>query len=139
MNVRLTKEQKITIANGDDVFAIMRQILLRENRLARQKEHFWVIGLSKAHSIQYIELVALGSVDATIVKPMEVYALAVGKKSPKVILVHNHPSGNLTVSQADMELTKILVAGGKLLGIEVLDHLIISTEGYLSFAKQKLL
>lgn len=139
MNVKLTKEQKIKVANSEDVFSIMREVLKRENRLARQKEHFWVIGLNVNNVIAYIELVALGSVSKIIVKPVEVFSFAVAKKCESVILVHNHPSGDLKPRKADIDLTKKLVNGSKFLEIKVLDHLIISTKEYLSFADKKLL
>ena len=93
MNVKLTKEQKIKVANSEDVFSIMREVLKREKRLSRQKEHFWVVGLNVNNVIAYIELVALGSVSKIIVKPVEVFSFAVAKKCESVILVHNHPSG----------------------------------------------
>ena len=91
MNVRLTKDQKIKIGSPDDIYEIMRAILLRESRVGREKEHFWVMGLHASNKISYIELVSLGSVDAAIINPLEVFHLAVGKKSPKIVLVHNHP------------------------------------------------
>jgi DNA repair protein RadC len=111
MNVRLTKEQKIKIGSPEDIFDIMQKILLRESRVGREKEHFWVIGLATDHKISYIELVSLGSISAAIVTPLEVFHLAVGKKSPKVILVYNHPSGSLEPSAADKALTVTLVEG----------------------------
>lgn len=137
MNVRLTKEQKIKIANSEDVFAIMQAVLKRENRISRQKEHFWVIGISPAHVIEFIELISLGTVDATIVKPLDVFHSAAAKNTPKIILVHNHPSGNLQASQEDIRLTQRLKEGAKLLDIEIIDHLVISEEGYSSFLVQK--
>lgn len=130
MNVRLTKEQKIKIANSEDVFAIMQAVLKRENRLARQKEHFWVIGLTPANVIAFIELVSLGSLNIVVVKPLDVFHLAAAKNLPKIILVHNHPSGKLEASEADIRLTQRLIAGAELLEIEVLDHLIISETGF---------
>lgn len=139
MNVKLTKEQKIKVANSEYVFSIMREVLKRENRLSRQKEHFWVVGLNVNNVIAYIELVALGSVSKIIVKPVEVFSFAVAKKCESVILVHNHPSGDLKPSKVDIDLTRKLVNGSKFLEIKVLDHLIISTKEYLSFADKKLL
>jgi DNA repair protein RadC len=130
MNVRLTKEQKIKIANSEDVFTIMQAVLKRENKLSRQKEHFWVIGLTTANVISFIELVSLGSLNIAVVKPLDVFHLAAAKNLPKIILVHNHPSGNLTPSAADISLTQRLIAGAQLLEIEVLDHLIISETGF---------
>jgi len=134
MNVRLTKAQKIKIANSDDVFAVMRQILRRENRLGRHKEHFWVIGLANNHQVLYIELVSLGSLTATIVEPMDVFSWALQKRCVRLILVHNHPSGALQPSLADKEITDRLIQVGRIVKIEILDHLIISEEHYYSFA-----
>ena len=139
MNVRLSQSQKIEIGSPEDIYDIMRQVLMRESRVGREKEHFWVIGLATSHKISYIELVSLGSVSKAIVNPLEVFNLAVRKKSPKIILVHNHPSGSLKPSPADIEITESIVAGGKVLTIEVLDHLIISEEGSYSFAGNDLL
>ena len=139
MNVRLTKEQKIEIGSPEDIYEIMQSILLRESRIGREKEHFWVIGLATSNKISYIELVSLGSISTAIVNPLEVFSLAVRKKSPKIILVHNHPSGNLKPSKEDKNITSLITAGGKILTIEVLDHLIISEESYYSFGKNDLL
>lgn len=139
MNVRLSKNQKIKIGSPEDIYSIMQKILLRENRVGREKEHFWVIGLAVSNEISYIELVSLGSISSAIVTPLEVFHLAVRKKSPKIILVHNHPSGNLEASASDKDVTKKIVAGGETLSIEVLDHLIISEEDYYSFAQHNLL
>jgi len=139
MNVRLKKDQKIKIGSPEDMYSIMQQILLRESRIGREKEHFWVIGLATSNKISYIELVSLGSISAAIVNPLEVFNLAVRKKSPKIILVHNHPSGSLNPSQADKDITNNIVEGGKTLTIEVLDHLVITEESYFSFAKNGLL
>ena len=139
MNVRLTKDQKIEIGSPDDIYSIMQQILLRESRTGREKEHFWVIGLATSNKISYIELVSLGSISETIINPLEVFHLAVRKKSPHIILVHNHPSGNLEPSPTDKNITKNIVAGGDTLAINVLDHLIISEEFYYSFAQNNLL
>ena len=139
MNVRLSKEQKIKIGSPNDIFEIMQKILLRENRVGQSKEHFWVMGLATDHKIAYIELVSLGSISTAVVTPLEVFHLAVGKKSPKVVLVHNHPSGSLEPSAEDKALTATLVDGATTLAIDVLDHLIISTEGYYSFSENGLL
>lgn len=139
MQVRLSKEQKIQIANGEQVYDIMRSVLLRENSLARKREHFWVIGLNQANVILYIELVALGATNEVVLAPMEIYNLAVHKKSVKVILCHNHPSGRLVPSAEDINITHRLMEGGKLLGIELLDHLIISETSFYSFKSNKVI
>ena len=139
MNVRLSKSQKIEIGSPGDIYEIMRKILMRETRVGREKEHFWVIGLNAGNEISYIELVSLGSISAAIIKPLEVFNLAARKKSPKIVLVHNHPGCGLEPSLEDKVITNRLVAGGKILEIEVLDHLIITEESYFSFAENDLL
>lgn len=136
MNVRLSKDHKIQVSGPQDIFEIMRKILLRENKLGQQKEHFWVIGLATSNKILYIELISLGSISAAIISPLEVFSLALQKKSPRIILVHNHPAETLEPSKEDIEITKNIVEGGKVVQITVLDHLLITTEDYYSFEEQ---
>ncbi len=88
MNIKLTNQQKIKIVNPDDVYAIMQKILLRENKIDQEKEHFWIIGLNTNNTILFIELVSLGSVIATQVEPMNVFRVAVLKGAVQVILTH---------------------------------------------------
>ena len=134
MNVRLSQDQKIKLLNSEDVYSIMQQILLRENKIRRNQEHFWVIGLNNANKILFIELVSLGAVNRVTVDPPDVFRMAIYKLAVKMILVHNHPSGNLTPSKADEDFTDRLIKVGKLIKIDVLEHLIISEEGYTSLA-----
>ena len=105
MNVRLTKEQKIKIANGQDLYKVMREILLRENKLGRAREHFWVVALATNGYILAIELVALGRLNAVAVTASDVFKLAFQKDAFCIIMVHNHPSGELKPSESDKDLT----------------------------------
>ena len=133
MNVRLPKDEDINIANGEDIARIMRKILLRQNRLHRKKEYFWIIGLNNNNDIEYIELIAIGKSNTVNVSPIDVFNLAAAKKCEKIILCHNHPSGNMKPSEADIRLTHRLMKGGELLGIRILDHIIIcDREDYYS-------
>jgi len=134
MTIELTDEQKIKLLNSDDVYSVMQEILLREEKIDQEKEHFWMIGLAQNNRIQYIELVSMGSVNSTTVEPMNVFRIAVMKGSVNVIMVHNHPSGELKPSEKDKDLTDRLIQVGRILNIHVIDHLIISTEAYLSFS-----
>ena len=134
MNVKLTDKHKIKVQESDDIFEVMRHILLRDNKIDREKEHFWLVCLANNNLIVNIELVSLGSVNATTVKPMNVFRVAVLKGAVKVILCHNHPSGELRPSEADKDLTDRLIQVGRILNIEVIDHLIISTKTYMSFS-----
>ena len=139
MHVRLEKTQKIKVKLPEDLFSIMQRVLLRESRIGREREHFWVIGLAASAKIAYIELISLGSLSATTVTPLEVFNLAVQKKTPRIVLVHNHPGGSLKPSEQDKDITKRIFEGGEILGIEVLDHLIISEQGFYSFLDNGLL
>jgi DNA repair protein RadC len=133
MNVNITDKDKIEIGGSRDLYGIMQRILLRENEIDREKEYFWMIGLNLANTILYIELVSMGSVRATQVEPMNVYRVAVLKGATSVLAVHNHPSGRMTASETDKDITDRLIQVGKILNIEFLDHLIISPERYMSF------
>jgi DNA repair protein RadC len=133
MNVRLSSAQKIAVLNSADIFTIMRDILLRENKIRRNQEHFWVIGLNAASKILFIELVSLGATNRVEVKPAEVFRIAIYKSAIRMILVHNHPSGSIKISEADRDLTDRMIKSGNMLAIEVLDHLVITEDTYTSF------
>ena len=111
----------------------MQQVLLRENKIDQDKEHFWVVGLANNNRVLFIELVSLGTVNQTLVEPMEVYSLALQKRAVKIILCHNHPSGELKPSETDKDVTDRLIQVGIIVDVLVIDHLIISTKSYLSF------
>lgn len=136
MNVRLTKDQKIKVLNTDDVYNIMQQVLLRENKIRRGQEHFWIIGLNKSNKILFIELMALGADNMVKIKPIDIFRMCVYKLAHKVIFVHNHPSGVLKASEEDLDFTNLLIKTGELLGLDVIDHLIITETGYASFDTQ---
>ena len=139
MNVRLTKEQKINVLNSKDIYKVMQQILLRENKIGRGQEHFWVVGLDNKNKILFIELVSLGAANITVVKPREVFRMAIYKLAVKMILVHNHPSGDTTPSEEDHDFTDKLLKSGDMLGVEVIDHLVISEKEYTSFKDKGIL
>ena len=134
MNVRLTKEQKIKILNSTDIYNIMQQILLRENKIRRNQEHFWVVGLNNKNKILFVELIGLGTVNRVGANPPDVFRMAIYKLAVQMILVHNHPSGSTEPSKEDLDFTDRMLKVGKLINIEVLDHLVISEEEYTSFA-----
>ena len=133
MDIQLTEVEKIKILNSNDMYGIMQRILLREQKIDQNREHFWVIGLEDNNRILFIELISLGTVNATLVEPMEVYSLALQKRAVKIMLCHNHPSGELKPSEADEDVTDRLLQVGIIINLPVIDHLIISTTGYLSF------
>jgi len=136
MNVRLTKEQKIKVLNSADIYAIMQQVLLRENKIRRNQEHFWVVGLNHNNKILFVELIGLGASNRVNADPPDVFRMAIYKLASKLILVHNHPSGSHEVTDADITFTDHMLKAGKLIKVEVLDHLVITETHYTSFADQ---
>ncbi|WP_417799770.1 JAB domain-containing protein [Tenacibaculum sp.] len=139
MDIKLTEQEKIKILNSDAIYGIMQKILLRESKIDQNREHFWVIGLENNNRILFIELISLGTVNATLVEPMEVFSFALQKRAVKIILCHNHPSGELIPSVNDKNLTDRLIQVGIIVNTHVIDHLIISDKSYLSFADTGLL
>ncbi|WP_157963121.1 JAB domain-containing protein [Chitinophaga deserti] len=135
----MSKLKKTKIEARQDVHEIMRMLLRREQKIDRNREHLWVLGLAADHTLLLIELVSMGSVSRTIAEPMEIYSLALQKRSVKIILVHNHPSGLLKPSAADKDMTDRMIQCGRLLHVPVEDHIIISEKGYYSFAEDGLL
>lgn len=112
----------------------MQSILLREQRVDQDREHFWTVCLNRSNVIMNIELVSMGNVFSTGVLPMEVYSIPLQKRAVNLIFVHNHPSGELKPSKEDKDVTDRLIQVGKFVDIPVLDHMIISNKEYYSFA-----
>lgn len=97
-----------------------------------QKEQFRALYLNSRYQIIHEEVVSVGSLTANIVHPREVFQPAIAYGAVAVIVAHNHPSGSLEPTQADIEVTSQLLRGGRLLGIELLDHLLITGDTFIS-------
>lgn len=132
MTVRLPKDEEKHISGTEDIARIMQKVLWRQNKLHRKKEYFWTIGLNNANDIEYIELVTIGTSNRNIVSPVDVLSLPVSKKCTKIILCHNHPSGNLEPSEADISFTERIHEAAAILGIQLLDHIIITETNYMA-------
>ncbi|MDA8234549.1 MAG: DNA repair protein RadC [Clostridia bacterium] len=102
------------------------------------REHFRVILLNTKNHVLSIEDVSIGSLSTSIVHPREVFKNPIRKSAAALILLHNHPSGDPTPSREDIEVTKRLEEAGRLLGIEILDHLIIGDNRFCSLKEQGL-
>ncbi len=134
MKVPLTREQKIRVLDTEDVYKVMQQILLRENKIGRNKEHFWVVCLSGIDRVMLIELLGLGTERSLVLEPTEVFSFALQKQAKKLIMVHNHPRDRMLVpSPEDLDVTDRMYQVGKFLNLPLLDHLVINEKKYLSF------
>jgi len=111
--------------------------LVRSKLKDYSKEHFYLIALDSRN--WSIHEVSLGTLNASIVHPREAFTEAIKSKASSVIIAHNHPSGDPEPSQDDLEITKRLVEAGQVLDIEVLDHIIVTKETFLSMKEKEIL
>jgi len=124
-------EQRVAVTSP----AHVADLFMEELRY-KKKEFFMILLLDTKNRVISREQVSVGSLNASIVHPREIFHLPVKKSASSVILVHNHPSGDPTPSREDKEVSGRLVDAGKILGIEVKDHIIIGDGIYLSFKEK---
>ena len=130
----LDPEAKPRISSSRDVFE-----MLKSNLLDIHHEEFWVLLLNRANRVIKKHQISQGGVAGTVADPKIIFKVALAELASGIVLAHNHPSGNLTASQADIDLTRKLKEAGKLLEIQVLDHVIIAGQKYFSFADEGML
>ncbi len=118
--------EQCTIRQASDALPYLQEIR------AKNQEHFVCISLTGANEVIASRIVTVGLLDSSQVHPREVFADPITDRAAGVILAHNHPSGTLEASAEDVALTRRLVQAGEILGIRVLDHLIVSRQGYAS-------
>jgi len=113
---------------------LAKQLLERCSHHLLSHEVFAVLFLNRAHKIKHFEIISSGGMTGTIADPRIILKKALEEEAVSIILCHNHPSGNLKPSKADEEITFKIRNAAKFFDIQVLDHIIVSTEGYFSFA-----
>lgn len=112
--------------------------LLEPELRYEQKEHFICLFLNTKNHVIFKEVISIGSLNATVVHPREVFRAAIKHCSASLICVHNHPSGDTTPSSEDVELTKRLAEAGEIVGIDVLDHIVIGGHSFFSLKEHGL-
>lgn len=122
------------IRSSADAFAYLRPRLVD-----KRHEEFWIILLNQACAVLHMQIASTGGVAHVPVDLKTILKAAVDHGATQIILAHNHPSGSLEASQSDVALTERLVNAAKLMDIRVIDHLIISDQGYFSFADENML
>lgn len=122
--VSLTPQERVTIGDPEDVANLVMAEMAH-----LEQEHLRVLLLNTKHQVLGIHEIYVGNVDSSVVRAAEVFRPAVRQNAPAIILVHNHPSGDPTPSEPDAAVTRDLVAAGRLLGIDLLDHLVIGDGG----------
>ncbi|SEC72311.1 DNA repair protein RadC [Paenibacillus sp. GP183] len=128
---RSIHNEAVTIRSPESVANLMREELRY-----LQKEHFVCLFLNTKNHVIGQETLSMGSLNASIVHPREVFRAAIKRSSASIICVHNHPSGDPTPSPEDIQLTHRFVEAGSIIGIEVLDHIIIGDFKFVSLKEQ---
>ena len=105
----------------------------------KKQEYFLALYLDGANHLIQTKIITIGILNQSLVHPREVFSYAIEKRCASIIVAHNHPSGILEASNEDINVTKRLKESGKILGIELLDHLIITNDGYLSLKEEGVL
>jgi DNA repair protein RadC len=131
---RSTLHEPTVIRSPKDV----AEYLMEEMRYL-QKEHFVCLFLNTKNHILAKETISVGTLDASIVHPRDVFRSAINRNSSSVICAHNHPSGDPQPSQEDIKVTRRLVESGEIVGIEVLDHIVIGDRKFVSLKEQGLM
>ena len=129
----LQNKKSLLILSPQDVWEDLKDI--RDNK----KEHFVIFFLDARNQEMKREIISVGSLNANLVHPREVFEPAVRYLAAQAIVAHNHPSGNPEPSKEDLEITQKLVEAGKILGIEILDHIIVAKTSFLSFKEENLI
>ncbi len=134
-NVKPSLRPKIT--SSRDAHEVLKQVW--NDSLIELCEQFKVLFTNRANKVLGVFEVSTGGIAGTVADPKLIFVAALKAGATGIILSHNHPSGNLTPSHADIELTKKIKEGGRLLEIQLLDHLILTSESYFSFADEGLI
>ncbi len=130
---RLLKEKKSElILSPEDVWEQLKDI--RNHK----KEHFVIFYLDTRNQEICREIISIGTLNESLVHPREVFEPAIRNSAAQIIIAHNHPSGNTDPSEEDIKITAKLAEAGKLLGIELFDHIIVTKENFLSMNKENL-
>jgi len=109
------------------------------NHSIDHKEVFYILCLNRANKVLGWAMISSGGVEGTVADPKVIFQVALKANASSIILAHNHPSGNIEPSEADIRLTRNLKQAGELLKISVLDHLILTSESYYSFADENMI
>lgn len=139
--MELGRRRQAALALDCPIITSSRDVALYLQQLFQDYRHevFVVLFLNRANKIRHSEIISSGGITGTVADPRIIMKKAIEQEAVALILSHNHPSGNLKPSKADEELTYKIREAAKLLDIKVMDHIIVSNEGYFSFADEGLL
>lgn len=133
-SVREERKKFNSVTSPDELFEILKNKIT-----SYSKEHFYVISLDTRNNFIGADEISVGTLTASLVHPRETFESAIKRHAAQIIVAHNHPSGETDPSEDDIKITKRLVDAGKIMGINVLDHIIFTKTSYYSFKDKNLL
>ena len=125
---------KVTLDSAEAIFNYLQKSIGRET-----KEHFMLLCLDSRHNLMHISEISVGTINASIVHPREVFQMAIKSLASQIILAHNHPSGDPEPSPQDVAITARLCEASRILGIELLDHVVITSDRFVSLKDKGLM
>lgn len=128
----MRRKQRKLLQSTADILPLLRDIALK------RQEYFVVLSLDSERRLIKKRIVFIGTVNAVIAHPREVYAGAIADRASSIIVAHNHPSGDPTPSGQDIAATEQLMKAGKILGIELVEHLIVAKGRWFSFGERSI-
>ncbi|PMC35512.1 hypothetical protein CJ195_19085 [Bacillus sp. UMB0899] len=123
-------EDRFTIRSPQDAYTFLKDMQYLT------QEHFVVLGLNTKNEVLFRETIFIGSLNASIVHPRETFKYLIRRSCASAVVAHNHPSGQPDPSREDIEVTKRLSEAGKILGIDLLDHIIVGAQSYVSLKEK---
>jgi DNA repair protein RadC len=131
----ILKDKAIKATNPQPIAATLQEWLTTIDDTDRLKEHFFVVLLDARLKVKLVDVVSIGTLNASLVHPREVFIRAIAGAASAIIIAHNHPNDAREPSDADIKMTKRLKEAGAIIGIDLVDHLILTTSGYYSFVE----
>ena len=136
MLIQINPSIKTIKLNRCDIVVELMLRIYKRRWVDRNKEHFFTIGLRRNSTLIYIDLASIGTLHAALVDARLIFKPAIIKSASSIMLIHNHPSGNILPSDNDKLLTRQMLQAGKLMDIQIIDHIIIGEENFYSFANE---
>lgn len=130
-------KEPVKLQRSTDTYELLKEVY--DFRTIDYKESFYVLLLNKANTCIGVSKIEVGSTSGVVVNVKEIYQLALRTNASYIIISHNHPGGNLKESEADRKITRTVKVGCELLDIELLDHVIMTSDGYFSFSDEGIL
>jgi DNA repair protein RadC len=132
--ILLREAKQIKATDSARVAIVFRDLLALEDKIAQEREHFYVMHLDARNTVKLVELVTIGILSHATIHPRETFRRAVIEGSSAIIVAHNHPSGEVDPSDDDIRTTTKLHDAGEVLGIPLIDHIIFSLTKYYTFS-----